>query len=89
MKERNEKIVEIILITICIISVVFVYIYNSLNPMLVSFIFYFLYKTTKEILIFRRRVKQKQVQGTAETILLSERVICYIILILVFLSYIV
>lgn len=87
MKERNLKILEIILRTICIVSLLFIFICDSIKPMSISFICYFLYKMIYEIIVFIERIKQKEASKTADTILLSERVICYIVLILVFLYY--
>ena len=85
MKERNSKIIEIILKSMCFVSLLFIC--NSIKPMLISFICYFVYKTIKEIIFFIKRMKQKETNKTADTILLSERVICYIALIWFFLYY--
>lgn len=87
MKERNAKVLEIILRTICIASLLFLFICNSIKPTVICFICYFLYKTIKEVIFYVKRIKQKEIQKAAYTILLSERVICYIILIVVLLHY--
>lgn len=87
MKERNAKIIEIIFRSICVVSIVFIFICDTIIPMVIAFICYFLYKTIKEIIVFIRRIKQERLNKTVDAILLSERVICYVILILVFMHY--
>lgn len=87
MKERKAKVLEIILRTICIVSLLLSFIIKDIKPTLICFILYFVYKTIKEIFFYYKRKKERGMERTADTILLSERVICYIILIMVLLFY--
>lgn len=86
MKNRKAKIVEIILRTICIVSLIFIFVCNSIKPMIISFILYFTYKVIKEIILFIKRIIKKETHKAVDTILLLERLICYIVLICVFLK---